>query len=150
MRPRAPIHPADRAVAALRRHGLAWLLVLALPLHGLSAAMIGLLGQRHYHDAAQAHALGRTLHDAAPAHLHQHGIERHHHAHDDASVVPLDPLKADDAASDGTSSAAPSMLAPPPGHRIATRTQGRAPWQAAPTGRFVSWSSQPPERPPKV
>lgn len=160
MRHRPQPHIADRAVAALRRRGMVWLLLLVLPLHGLSAALIGLLGQRHFHAAVPTHALGRVLwqgqiEDPRPdttAHAHAHAaLERHHHARDDASVIALDPAVADDAMADaGTTGASPSMLAPPPSARLAPRSIGRVPWQSADTGRFVSWSSQPPERPPKV
>ena len=142
MRHRPRPHIADRAVAALRRHGFVWLLLLALPLHGLSAAMIGLLGQRHFHEAVQ--------HDVHHAQAHA-ALQRHHHGRDDASVVAFDPPSLDGVLADaGASGAAPSMLAPPPGARIAARTTGHTPWSARDTGRFVSWSSQPPERPPKV
>jgi len=161
MRHRPPPHIADRAVAALRRHGLVWLLLLLLPLHGLSAALIGLLGQRHFHEVAPSHAMGRVLWQSegdavnavsGDAHAHAHTVaQRHHHRAEDATVVSLDPLQADEAVAEaGASSAAPSMLAPPPGFGLTVRAAGHLPWSARHTGWFVSWSSQPPERPPKA
>lgn len=154
MRQSPPPHIADRAVAALRRRGLLWLLLLAMPLHGLSAAMIGLLGQRHFHDAVPAHALGRALWqpgvDVDTRHDHAHGaLQRHHHARDVSGVIALDPWSPEAGIDVGSSSAAPSMLAPPPSARLLVHNDGHTPWSLRDTGRFVSWSSEPPERPPK-
>lgn len=137
MRQRPPLHIADRAVAALRRRGLVWLLLALMPLHGLSAAMVQLLGQRHFH--AQANQ----------GHAHDHtALERHHHAHADATVVALDAQVSDPVASDG--GAAPLLLAPPMHSRHAARAPGHLPWCAALGDRYASWSSPAPERPPKA
>jgi hypothetical protein len=157
MRHRPPPHIADRAVAQLRRHGLVWLLLLALPLHGLSAALIGLIGQRHFHDTVSAHALGRALWQAdadtvdADRHAHQHSaLQRHRHERSDAAVIALDPLLPESGLDAGTSGAAPSMLAPPPVAHVFARDDGHVPWSLRDTGWFVSWSSEPLERPPKA
>ena len=158
MRHRPAPHIADRVVAALRRRAIVWLLLLVLPVHGLSAALIGLLGQNHFHAAVPSHALGRALWQpsddaASDAALHDHAhatLQRHHHDRDDASVVAIDPLAADNAAEAGGSSAAPTMLAPPPAQGFPARTAGHLPWQACASGWFVSWSSEPLERPPQA
>ena len=159
MRHRPPPHIADRAVAALRRHGLVWLLLLVLPLHGLSAAIIQLIGQRHFHDSVPSHALGRVLWQperdavlASSRHDHAHAmLQRHHHGRDDASVIALDPLLPDAVVTDGSASAAaPSLLAPPPHARLFASRLGHSPWRAGESGWFVGWSSPPMERPPKA
>src|SRR5262245_54464983 len=93
------------AMPFLLRPAIAWLLVLVMPFHVLTAAYLDLRGPAHVHatQGAPVHEHARDheynhvirvirLHGYAPdsghSHTHRHdGIERHHHDPADSTVV---------------------------------------------------------------
>ena len=78
-----------------------WLVACLLPLHGMASGLLAVLGPQHVHQIRQEVRVlddVRRLPTAAPArrpasafglgHVHAHdGWQRHHHRHDDASIV---------------------------------------------------------------
>ena len=89
------IPPSDRLALIL------WLLMAAVPLCGLSGAVVELLGMKHFHQQAASGTVDpmagwRDFRRALPAvgvesygHAHT-AVQRHHHATVDATVVALD------------------------------------------------------------
>ena len=72
------------------RPAIAWLVLLAMPFHALTAVYLDRLGPAHFH-------LDDEAHEDVHGHSHRHGHdypERHHHPADHATVVTVE----DDAA----------------------------------------------------
>ena len=84
------------------RPAIAWLVLLAMPFHALTAVYLDRLGPAHFHldDEQHEHARGDSS-----RHGHDHS-ERHHHPADDPTVVALedDPALASQAPEESTAS----------------------------------------------
>ena len=97
------------------RGAVLWCLLVALPVYGLSATLVPLLGSMHLHHSSSAESdpmagwqdFRRAVHATTVVpQPHSHSIfQRHHHAHDDASVLSLDHAASDTSSSpEGSSS----------------------------------------------
>jgi hypothetical protein len=136
----------SRARAA--RSAIAWLLLLFLPVHGLTVVYLAFWGPPHFH-------LEGGDHDHADAHTHTPGhVERHHHPAADASVVTVEAEPALDAHAleDGTLPAWSGAVFP------AMVSSARSPFPAR-TGNAIAPSPDAPvktrflgrlERPPRL
>lgn len=162
MMPSTPLPSARRATCRL----VVWYLLIALPVYGLSATLVQLLGASHVHvrtvQAAASldgwhdfrRAVARTERHAA-VHLHAHAaFARHRHARDDVSVVALDAragdhgaAAADASSSDGSATLVFALAGTAEPCQPYSRLVG---WPRAepvtPAGREV----MPAERPPRV
>ncbi|MEO5737659.1 MAG: hypothetical protein ABIQ82_09395 [Variovorax sp.] len=156
-----------RSLARLRlddwtRHLLLWCLLLALPLQGLSAATIQLLGTNHTHRGMAAVApfmagwqdFRRSPHwsdSPRPAHSHE-WFQRHHHALDDASVVALDAQGGESPGDVGSSAASAIWLVFPTasGLLVPRAELMEANWPRFSTAAFQSCDAKRLERPPQA
>lgn len=117
---RKAVRRAATPRARAARSAIAWLLLLFLPVHGLTVVYLAFWGPAHFHLDDEGHNHG---------HAHSHNaalVERHHHPATDASVVTVeaDPALDAHALEDGTLPAwsgavfpaiASSALSPLPG-----------------------------------
>ncbi len=156
---------------------LLWLLILALPAYGASAAQLRVTGPAHWH-AGQADAAGRSGAEGTPswlsqlvdevqrlrdeAHLRAHalgraaaphshfGLQHHWHASTDDSVRPVaDPAVADLVAGAEVGSAMLVLAVPPQClHPAVRRPNGR--WPPASPSRWADVLRPPASPPPRA
>lgn len=142
------------------RHLVVWCLLVALPVYGLSGALVQMLGAQHVHlrmAAGQDSLAGwedfrRSLpHRVAAATAHAHGhaaFERHHHAPDDASVSALGGTSSDDAGSSPAGASA-LVLALAPQAPLPLPGATRADWPSLALLPIHSCDTARLERPPR-
>jgi hypothetical protein len=145
---------------------LTWFMLIALPLYGVSATLVGLLGPVHFHK--QAAAVRTVVADSGPmagwqdfrrvgqvrdASDHSHpGLGRHHHDGRDASAVTAGPDEGDAGLGDGAASNAPTLVfvavraAALPGPAMIVL----ASWPAERAYRIASCDARRLERPPRT
>lgn len=136
--------------------------MVAVAVCGLSTTLLRVVGPKHVHTAAAAVSdpmaqwrdFRRTAQiPAAQPRPHTHSIfQRHHHEHDDTSVVTLDRAGTDATASADAGASALGMslvfaLAPVASWPVCAACRGG--WHALPALALKSRDPAPLERPPK-
>ncbi len=157
--------PPGRRAARARssRLWVASLLLIALPLIGLSGVLAQLLGTTHVHRPAAVHGdplqgwqdFRRIVVGAAAARTtHGHTLWlKHRHGAADATVLALGPAGPGSTSADAVPSLVASIVLhaatmPEPGLHVPEVSSLR--WRQEPPGRFKSLAWAPPERPPKA
>ncbi len=151
---RPPVYPVRRLIV--------WCLLFALPVYGLSASVVVLLGSKHFHTSVASELvapavltdfrrIGQAVNTAPAAHAHT-SFARHHHAPTDASATAVD-AAADGESLSGESGSGGSV------HQLVALLEAlhfRQPearsfdWLATPPGPASSRDPQPLERPPRA
>lgn len=137
------------------------LLLLALPVYGLSGLITELLGAKHGHEQVPATSDGllgwqdfRRVTASAPApHAHSHQFwKRHHHSTSDASVIALAGAAQDLSSGDAaTVSASSGTLGMACSIAIISRPDdASSAWPRHGPDRVTTLAVEPPERPPKA
>lgn len=168
-------NPSRLSCSSAARWLVLYCLFVALPLHGLSATLAELLGPSHFHqaDAAAAAPAGPTpatdslaswkdfrridavggLAARPHAHPHDHApLDRHPHAHGDASVVAVGAGGLDDGPADGVVPSGPAfvfVVDGAPATAPSSPPVTSAGWRLPQDARFSSCDLRRLERPPR-
>jgi hypothetical protein len=119
----------------------AWLLLLAMPFHVLTAVYLDVFGSAHFH-------LEDALHDHGHARAHGHGhLERHHHDAADSAVVTVGDAPDEGSAAGWSATACIGLASTRASLDLAPRPRDIAPDRSSPPqsrslGRL--------ERPPRI
>ena len=153
-----------RRFQRLARPFVAWCLLVAIPVFGLSGTMVELLGANHIHRQVASADLGvmsgwidmrRASGAITVPHVHTHShtaFARHHHDRDDDTVVALDggAMQGDGADDGATSGASQHVLALTDAVLVASPSPLRFAWLDAAAAAALPWMADVPLRPPKV
>ena len=139
-----------------------WCLLLALPLEGLSVATAQMLGANHFHRGMAMVVSSmdgwtdfrRASHVSdSPRRVQSHaGVQRHHHAFDDVSVVSIEAQIGEspfDTAS-GAASAIWLVFAPASGLQVPRADPMRSSWPRPAVAAIQSGDVRRLERPPQA
>lgn len=151
------------------RRFVVWCLLVAVPVFGVSGTLVEMLGANHAHRAAAtllSQGGGDVMHGwvdmrrasvaagAPRGHSHAHSLfARHHHDHDDASVIALDGgLLQGEASDDGGASngSLSHIMALTDLASFALLSVSRFAWLDAAAAAAMPWTADGPMRPPKA